>query len=341
MRPVGISRDFLAPDGTNVWGDIGLDGLDEAGIEWEYLPEDVGVLRPEDVESRPALLFAAPAVDETTFIGVSSPPLVLARFGVGYDAVDLDACTAAGTAVTITPDGAQRPVATAALGMLLGALLNLQIKDRLTRTGRWDERTQWMGRGLTGTTIGLIGFGSTATDFVGLLKPFDVRVLAYDPYAPVDRARALGAELVDLDTLAAAADAVVVMAVLTPETHHLLDAQFFSRLKSTATVVNVARGPIIEEAALSEALRNGRIRAAALDVFETEPVLADNELLTLDNVLLTPHSVGWTDEMSLGNGRSAVTAITDAMSGSAPRFIVNKAVLETSAWTSRLTGAGR
>ncbi|MDF2045108.1 MULTISPECIES: NAD(P)-dependent oxidoreductase [Microbacterium] len=332
MRPVGISRDFLDAAGRNVWGDIGLDGFDEAGIAWEYLPDDVPVLRPEDIDGRPAVLFAAPAVDATTFSGVTEPPMVLARFGVGYDAVDLDACTDAGVAVTITPDGARRPVATAALGMLLGGLLNLGIKDRLVREKRWDERTSWMGRGLTGTTVGVVGFGGTGTDLARLLAPFEVELLAYDPYCPLSRAEEFGAELVGLEDLAARSDAIVVMAVLTPETHHLIDADFLDRVKPTATLVNVARGPIIDEPALIAALRDGRLRAAALDVFENEPLPDDSPLRSLDNVLLSPHCVGWTDEMSLGNGRSAVRAVVGALAGEIPSFVVNRPVLETARW---------
>lgn len=339
-RPVGVSRDFLDPEGRNVWGDIGLEGLDAAGVDWEYLPADVPVLRPADVEGRPAVLFAAPAVDRSTFAGVVAPPAVLARFGVGFDAVDLDACTDAGTAVTITPDGAQRPVATAALGMLLGGLLNLSIKDRIVRERRWEDRTAWMGRGLTGTTVGILGFGSTATDFATLLTPFDVTVIAYDPYCPPERALSFGAELVGLDELASRSDAVVVMSVLTDETRGIVDADFLDRMKPTATLVNVARGPIVDEAALIDALQNGSIRFAALDVFENEPLADDSPLLEMENVLLTPHSVGWTDEMSLGNGRSAVQAIVDALAGRDPRFVVNRAVLDGEKWRSRMAAAG-
>lgn len=331
-RPVGVSKDFLDQSGNNVWGDIGLSGLDDAGVAWEYLPEDVPVLRPEDVEARPALLFAAPAVDESTFAGVEQPPLVLARFGVGYDAVNLDACTAAGTAVTITPDGAQRPVATAAMGMLLGGLLNLGIKDRLVRESRWDDRTRWMGRGLSGSTVGILGFGSTGSEFARLLEPFGVEVLAYDPYCPPERAAMLGARLVSRDELAAESDAVVIMAVLSDETFHLVDESFFRQMKPTATLVNVARGPIVDESALIAALQSGTIRAAALDVFEDEPLHPTSPLLALKNVLLTPHCVAWTNEMSVGNGQSAVRAILDALDGRQPRFVVNRAVLEQSRW---------
>lgn len=334
-RPVGVSRDFLGADGRNLWGDIGLGALDAAGVAWEYLPDDVAVLRPEDVDGRPGLIFAAPVVDASTFVGVDAPPVVLARFGVGYDAVDLAACTAAGVAVTITPDGARRPVATAALGMLLGTLLNIGIKDRLVREDRWDERSRWMGRGLTGITVGVVGFGSTGTDLAQLLAPFGVELLAFDPYCPPERAAQYGCELVSRDDLARRADAVVVMAVLTDETHHLLDASFFAAMKAEAVVVNVARGPIIDEAALIAALRAGTIRAAGLDVFEHEPLDPASPLRDLDNVLLAPHCIGWTDEMSRGNGASAVRAILDAMSGAVPSFVVNRDVLTTPRWSAQ------
>jgi len=329
-----VSRDFLGADGENLWGDIGLDALTTAGIPWEYLESNVDVLRPADVDGRPAVLFAAPGVDASTFVGVETAPSVLARFGVGYDAVDLGACTAAGVAVTITPDGAQRPVSTAALGMTLGALLNLGMKDRLVREDRWDERTAWMGRGLTGTTVGVIGFGSTATDFARLLAPFEVELLAFDPYCPPARAAEFGAELVPLEDLARRADVVVVMAVLTDETFHLVDAGFLETMKTTATLVNVARGPIIDESALIGALQRRRIRAAALDVFESEPIDVASPLRALDNVLLAPHCVSWTDEMSRGNGASAVRAIIDAIQGRRPRFVVNTAVFETEQWVA-------
>ncbi|MPV48537.1 dehydrogenase [Pseudactinotalea sp. HY160] len=334
MRPVGISNDFLGEDGTNLWGDIGLGALDEAGIPWEYLPENVSVLRPSDIDGRPAVLFAAPAVDTSTFDGVQDPPLLLARFGVGYDAVDLDAATAAGVAVTITPDGARRPVATAALALILGGLLNLGIKHELVRRDRWGERAQWMGRGLTGSTVGIIGFGNTATDLSRLLAPFDVDILAYDPYCAPERAAEFDAALVDLEELAARSDVIVVMAALTPDTFHLVDEDFLDRMRPTALLVNVARGPIIDENALIAALSTRSIRAAALDVFENEPLDPGSPLRRLENVLLTPHSIGWTSEMSLGNGSSAVRAIIDATSGRAPQFVVNEAVLRSPRWAS-------
>ena len=335
-RPVGVSRDFLDADGNNVWGDIGLDALDAAGIEWEYLEENTAELTPGQIEGRPGVIFAAPAVTKSTFAGVTEPPLVLARFGVGYDAVDLPACTANSVAVTITPDGARRPVATAALTMILASLHNLSAKDRLLRRGEWNRRTEWMGRGLTGTTVGLIGLGNTSTDLVELLKPFGTEILAYDPYCPPERAEAIGVQLAGLSDIAAAADVVVVMAVLTDETFHLINSDFLAQMKPVARLVNVSRGPIVDEAALIEALKNNTIAGAALDVFESEPLTMDSALIDMDNVILTPHSIAWTDEMSLGNGGSAVRAIIDTLGSKAPQFIVNRDVLTKPEFQSRL-----
>lgn len=336
-RPVGVSRDFLDADGNNVWGDIGLDALDAAGIAWEYLEENTAELTPGQIEGRPGVIFAAPAVTMNTFAGVTEPPLVLARFGVGYDSVDLPACTANSVAVTITPDGARRPVSTAALTMILASLHNLGAKDRLLRRGEWDRRTEWMGRGLTGTTIGLIGLGNTSTDLVELLKPFGSTVIAYDPYCPPERAEALGVRLAGIADVAAASDVVVVMAVLTDETFHLINSDFLAQMKPVARLVNVSRGPIVDEAALIDALRSGTIAGAALDVFETEPLSIDSALVGMDNVILTPHSIAWTDEMSLGNGGSAVRAVIDAIESRAPQFVVNRDVLTKPEFQARLT----
>jgi phosphoglycerate dehydrogenase-like enzyme len=333
---VGVSRDFLDADGHNVWGDIRLGELDAAGVDWHYLPRTTGELLVEDVDGLDAVLFAAPAVTERTLAGAVHPPVLFARFGVGYDTVDLDACTRHGSLITITPDGARRPVATAALALLLAVLHNLVAKDRLVREGRWAEKESWMGQGLTGRRIGLLGLGSTAGDLVELLRPFGVEIMAYDPYCAPDTAQRLGVELADIDTVMEQADAVIVMASLTDESWHLVDTRRLALMKPSAVLINVARGPIVDEAALIQALRAGRIRAAGLDVFENEPPTADNPLLAMDNVVLSPHALAWTDEMSARNGGSAVRAILDVAEGRAPRFVVNRDALELPAVKERL-----
>jgi phosphoglycerate dehydrogenase-like enzyme len=333
---VGVSRDFLNADGRNAWGDIGLGELDSAGIDWQYLPRDTGELLAPDIDGLDAVLFASPAITARTFEGVARPPRLLARFGVGYDAVDLDACTRHGVLVTVTPDGARRPVATAALTLLLAVLHNVTAKDRLVREGRWNERARWMGLGLTGRRIGLLGLGNVARDLVGLLQPFDVEVIACDPFCPPETAWELGVHLTDADTVMAESDAVIVMCALTEDTRHLVDARRLSLMQPSAVLLNIARGPIVDETALIEALGEDRIRGAGLDVFETEPPDPGNPLLSMDNVVLSPHSLAWTDEMSAGNGNSAVQAILDTATGRLPRFLVNLDVLGHAHLTERL-----
>lgn len=331
---VGISPDFLDADGNNVWGEIGLSALDAAGLDWEYMQDRAEALTPAQMERYDAILFAAPAITAASFAGVTNPPLILARFGVGFDAVDLQACTRAGTVATITPDGARGPVATATLSMLLSVLHNAVTKDRLVREKRWDLREGFMGTGLTGKTIGLLGVGNTGGELVRLLQPFGVRCVGYDPFCRPERASELGVELMELEDVAAQCDALIVMAVLTEQTHHIVNAAVLERMKPTAVVINMARGPIINEQDLIAALASGSISAAGLDVFEQEPVT--NELLGMDNVTLSPHCLSWTDEMAIGNGSSCVRAIVNVANGRIPDFVINPEVLETAAFNDRL-----
>lgn len=321
---VGLSSDFRSDAGPTSWGDIGLDLLTRAGASWEFLPPDDGALCADDIDGLDAVLFAGPAVSAESVAG-SHPPPILARFGVGLDAVDVPACTRAGVAVTITPDGARRAVATAALTMMLALRMNLLPKDSLVRRGRWQDRMNYQGLGLSKATVGSIGLGNIAREIFHLLGPFDTTNLASDPHHPHSRVPSV--KLVDLDQLLAESDVVVVTASLTPETHHLLGARELALLRPEAVLINVARGPIIDTEALVDALRGGRLSGAGLDVFETEPLPVDHPLIGLSNVVLSPHSLAWTGEMAGGNGRSAIRAILDFHRGIRPEYLVNPEVL--------------
>jgi phosphoglycerate dehydrogenase-like enzyme len=325
---VGVTRDFLGADGRVSFGDVGLGRLDEApGVEWEFLAEDRRELDAELVRDYDALLVLTPRVTAATLAGTDRL-VIIARFGVGYDSVDVEACTRSGVLLTITPDGVRRPVATSLITLVLALAQKLLVKDRLTRDGRWVERGAHMGLGLTGRVLGLIGLGSIGREAARLAQAFDLRVLAHDPYVTPAEATAVGVELVDLPTLLRTADFVGITCALTPETRHLIDGERLSLMKPTAYLVNVARGPIVDQAALTAALRAGRIQGAALDVFEQEPVDPDDPILRLDNVIVTPHAICWTDECFLGNGRGAVGSILDVAAGLTPRHVVNRAALE-------------
>lgn len=325
---VGITRDFLKPDGTLGFGDIGLDLLDHSQrIERKFLPEPYAEIPPDVADTYDALLVLAPRVTAKTLDGCRRLSLI-ARFGVGYDNVDVEACTRNRVLLAITPEGVRRPVATSALALLLAVSHKLLIKDRLTREGRWAEKLDHMGTGVTGRTLGVIGLGNIGREFLRLAAPLEMRHVGFDPYVTPEAAAAWGIEWQPLERLLAEADFVVVCCALTPETHHLLDAARLRLLKPTAYVINVARGPIIDQAALTLLLQQRAIAGAALDVFETEPVAADDPLLALDNVIVSPHAICWTDELFLGNGRAACRHILDVAEGRVPASVVNRPVVE-------------
>lgn len=324
---VGLTRDFLKPDGSLAFGDIGLSDLTAAGLAWDFLCEAVDELRPEQLQPYDALLLLAPRLTARSLQGVSRLKLV-ARFGVGYDNVDVHACTAQGVLVAITPDGVRRPVAQAALTFLLALAGKLLIKDRLTRAGRWSEKLDYMGQGVAGRTLGIIGLGNIGREVFRLAAPLELRHVAHDPGVAPSVAAAAGIEWLELDDLMAQADFIVVCCALTSATHHLINARRLSLMKPSAYLINVARGPIVDQAALTCALQAGRIAGAGLDVFDPEPIDAGDPLLSLDNVIVTPHALCWTDECFMGNGRSACQSILDVAAGRTPKHLVNRELLE-------------
>jgi D-3-phosphoglycerate dehydrogenase len=185
-----------------------------------------------------------------------------------------------------------------------------------------------MGTGLTGRTLGVIGAGRIGKELLRMAATFDLKLIAADPFASSVELGYLGARKVDLDTLMAEADFIVVAALLDAGTRHLVGAQQFARMKPSASFINVARGPIVDELALIAALREGRIAAAATDVFEQEPVDPANPLLTMDNVIVTPHALCWTDECFHNMASIGLASIVEALSGRRPEFVVNRDVLD-------------
>lgn len=325
---LGITRDFLKPDGSLDFGDIGLELLEgQSHIVWQFLDVDCDEIPHRTADQYDAILVLKPRVTAQTVDGCRRLGLV-ARFGVGYDNVDVEACTRNHVMLTITPDGVRRPVALSVLAFLLALSHKMLTKDRLTRTGRWHEKLDHMGVGLTGRTLGVIGLGNIGREVFRLAAPLDMRHVGFDPYVSREQAASLGVEWLELDKLLAVSDFVAVCCALSNETRHLLDAHRLALLQPTAYLINVARGPIVDQFALTQVLRERRIAGAALDVFDPEPIAPDDPLLELDNVILAPHAICWTDELFRNNGRSAFQSVLTVASGSVPKFVVNRAVLE-------------
>ncbi len=325
---IGITRDTLREDGTSIFDPLALEIFDREHLQWEFLHENVRELTAAHAAAYDALCVLNPRVTGATVSGPDRRVQIVARMGVGYDSVDVAACTANGVILTNTPDGVRRPVATSILLLILALSHKLLTKDRITRAGRWAETTMHMGVGLSGKTVGSIGVGNIGSELFRLLAPLNLVHIAYDPYAKSEDAEKLRVRLTDKDTVLRESDFVCINTPLTPETRHMIGARELSLMRPTAYLINTARGPIVEERALHAALADRRIAGAALDVFEQEPIGADHPFVGLDNVILTPHSICWTDEFFRNNAESAFRSVVAVARGETPTFVVNRDVLK-------------
>lgn len=316
---VGITRDAMTPDRQLVFGDHCLGLLDASvDIEREYIAHSLAELPGELVADYDAVLnFSGNAVTAATVAGAPNLRLV-ARVGVGYDNVDIAACTREGILVTITPQAIRRPMASGAVAFILALSHRLLEKDALTRTGGWAQRTSLIGMGLTGRTLGVVGFGNIGREIVTLIRPFEMRALAYGPQLTASDAAAAGATAVDLDELLRQSDVICVCCPLTAQTRGLIGAEQLGKLRRGAYLVNVSRGPVVDEGALIEALSSGQLAGAALDVFEDEPIHPGHPLLAFDNVVVAPHAVGYTDELFRESIASACRSILAVAAGRVP-----------------------
>jgi len=326
---VGLTRDILDSRGEPAFGRKALSVLDGAAhVEWDYLPDVVPHLTPEHAAQYDAVYVNIARVPAAAVARPDCRLRVVARHGVGYDSVDVAAMTEAGIVVTNTPSPMPRPVATIALTFILALAGKLMLKDKLTRTGRWNERMDNMGLGLTGRTLGVIGAGRIGRELLRMARTFDLKLIAADPNVDTVELGYVGARKVDMDTLLATADFVVVACLLDPSTRHLVGAPQLAKMRPDAYFINVARGPIVDEPALIAALQAGKIAGAAVDVFEQEPVDPANPLLAMENVIVTPHSLCWTDECFHNMASTGLASIVDALAGKRPQFVVNPAVLD-------------
>ena len=338
---IGITRDTVRADGTSIFDKRALQIFDDAKLQWEFIPENVKELTAAHGAQYDGLCVLNPKVPAAVVSGPDKRVKIVARMGVGYDSVDVKACTENGVVLTNTPDGVRRPVATSILALMLALSHKIFTKDSLTRTGRWAETTNHMGVGLTGKTVGSIGVGNIGGELYRIIAPLEMRHIAHDPYMKAEDAENLRVRLVDKETVFREADFVFVNMPLTSETRGSVGAREFSLMKPTAYFINTSRGPIVDERALYAALADRRIAGAALDVFEVEPVAGDNALLKLDNVIVTPHSVCWTDEFFRNNAESAFRSVVAIAAGKTPTYVVNRDVLQRGNLRVRLLDQAR
>jgi len=332
-----LSADFLNEQHELVFPDIGMQSIrDHPEITTQFLDEYKVEYSPQQLQNADVVLSLKPKVTAASLVGVERL-VAVGRFGVGYDNIDLGACTQNDIAVYITRNAVVRPVASSIVLLVLAASHRLVWKDRLMRSGEWAASTKPLGKEPRDRIVGTIGLGNIAREAVRLLTAFDVgKFVAYDPYATAETASGIGVELVSLDDLLTVSDYVLVNCPLNESTRHLIGERELSLMKKDSVLINTARGPVIDEAALTRTLQQGGIAFAALDVFEQEPLSSASPLLGLDNTILSSHSLCWTEELFRDMGREAFAGVIAISEGLAPRNVVNPEVLDRPGFQRKL-----
>ena len=333
---IGITRDLFDREGKFYTPGPGLRLLEEMpNLEWAMFPEFLPEITPEQIQGFDMVISLKPRWTKQSLAG-NNQLLSVHRSGVGFDEVNVPDLTGAGVVLCNTPIAVQRPLATAIIAFILALSLRMMAKDKLIRQGRWVERTGYLGLGLVGRTLGSIGVGGIGHEMFRLARPFDMKHIACDPYVKPEMVADADVRLVDMDTVLSESDFLNISCPFNEETHHLIGAGELRKMKKTAFLINTARGPIVDEAALITALREGWIQGAGIDVFEQEPTPPDNPLLKMDNVIVTPHSLGWTDEVWSNKWEENLGQISHIIRGEIPEALVNREVWDKPEFQSRL-----
>ena len=333
---IGITRDMFDQEKKFYTPGPGLRRLDEMpNVEWEMFPEFLPEITPEQIRGFDMVISLKSGWTKQSLAG-NNQLLSVHRSGVGFDEVSVPDLTGAGVVLCNTPISVRRPLATAIIAFILALSLRMMAKDKLIRQGRWAERTGYLGLGLVGRTLGSIGAGGIGHEMFRLARPFNMKHIACDPYVKPETVADADVRLVDMDTVLSESDFLNISCPFNEETHHLIGAGELRKMKKTAFLINTARGPIVDEAALIKALREGWIQGAGIDVFEQEPTPPDNPLLKMDNVIVTPHSLGWTDEVWSNKWEENLGQISRIIRGEIPEALVSREVWDKPEFQSRL-----
>jgi len=252
---------------------------------------------------------------------------IIVRYGVGYDNVHYEAATEAGIMIGHCPHYCLDEVATHAFALLLGCVRGVAETRDMIAGGGWSQNPIFRAYRMAGRTLGIVGLGNIGSRLAQKVRGWGMRVLAHDPFVEPERAAELGAAPVDLDTLLRESDYVSLHVPLLPETHHLIDAQAFARMKPGVTVVNTARGPVVDEQALLAALDSGKVASAALDVFEREPLAADSPLRQHPRLLLSNHVAWYSEDAEAELHRSVAEDAVRVCGNGLPLALANPEVL--------------
>ncbi|HIF32742.1 MAG TPA: dehydrogenase [Planctomycetaceae bacterium] len=339
---IGLTGDFNK-DGKPVYPDFDLGQLKrEPGVELTTFDEHHDEIASEQLAGLNGVVVLAPRVTKRS-LEQSQQLLAISRFGVGYDSVDVAACTENDVVLCITIGAVDRPVAEATVGWMFALSYQMRTKDRLLREARWDERGSIMGSSLHGKTVGIIGFGGIGRTVLEMLSGFGMNMpLVYDPGLDSDTITKNGGEPSTLPKLMEQSDFVTVHCPFNEHTVNLISASELELMKPDAFILNTARGGIINEDALFEALSADKIAGAALDCFVDEPIIKPHRFAQLKNVILASHNIAWTRELFRDIGAMASQSLIDLANGNHPKSVVNPEVFDRPSfqkkWESLKTG---
>jgi len=321
---VGITPDFYVDAKGHFEAALEQKLGNQPGIECVPMPAQPGnIATPDALNQFDALFALALKISAESLRGVDRLALV-ARWGVGYDMLNVPALTAAGVALAITPNAVKRPVAEAILTLVFALSKNLPTLDRTVREGKWRGDLPRLGKGVVGKVLGSIGCGNIAQELFRIAASLGfARFIACDPYVNA----AAGVELVSLEEVLRQSDYVTVNTLLNDSTRGMIGEPQFRMMKPTAYFINTARGPIVNQLALTQALQQKIIAGAGIDVFEKEPADPHDPLLALDNVIVSPHALAWTEEIARDNTLEACDHILSVFRGEPPEVLVNREVL--------------
>ncbi|MDM5359107.1 C-terminal binding protein [Peribacillus sp. RS7] len=240
---------------------------------------------------------------------------IISRYGVGVNTIDLDAAKEKGITVANVPDYGMEEVSNHALALLLSWSRKVTLLNNEVKRGNWDFKVAVPIHRFNEQTVGVLGFGRIPRRFIEKVKPLGFKTAAYDPFVSSAEMAAVGVQKMDLDEIIREADYLSVHVPLIDDTFHLINEERLKQMKRNAVIINTARGPIIDETALSDALERGVIAGAALDVTENEPVRIDSPLLTMDNVIITPHSAWYSEEAMVELRQKAARNIVQVLKG--------------------------
>lgn len=326
---LGITRDIFDAEGNLDIPGPGLELLDEMPeIQYRRFDQFLPEVSAEQIQGCDMVISAGARWTEQSLVG-NDRLIALLYTGVGYDHIDVEALTDAGILFCFAPDAVRRPMACTIITFILALAMKLMAKDKITRQGRWSEQNDYHGEGLMGKTLGSIGVGNIGHEVFVLAQPFGMRHLGCDPYITQADVEDVRVQLVDMDTLLAESDFVSISVPLNEETRHLVGERELRKMQSTAYLISTSRGPVVDEAALIEALQGGWIQGAGIDVFEQEPVDPDNPILSMDNVVVSPHSLGHTDEYYKLAWSGKLRQAAQILRGEIPEAVVNREVLDS------------